>query len=683
MRGLFRTLGVRHLGAAAGAILATLLAAPGGASAQCGGWVHDLGSYGPEFLRFFGPRVIDRDGSDGAQIPRIVGHTLDRIVMKSDEDWSFLTGRLHGYPFALEAWDADGPGPMTPRLYFGGTTTSSGAPIYLDSVPWPQSGSTGSHPLAPLPGPVYDMRLTDPDGAGPERPRPIVVCAGTPSRGTIVVLEWSGSAWIQRGSTLVGDWAYVRTAPSGSGSGDSWVLFGDVSRTGFPLVDGILTFDGAEWVSIGAGLQGGDIEGVAWWDHDAASSTPRRLVACGSFSKSGTATVKRVAVFDGSTWISIGDGLGGAAASIATYEHAATGREELLICVSGSPGIPPRFRAYDGVGWRNTGDVGDFYPPHAALQTWDPDGPLSNPPAALALLTGWDTQERAEPGLFIWNGLEWRVVAQPPRTWDSVQAPWDRDGDGPARPAIAHVRVHEFDPYATRDVVLWDGISWETQQTGLAAEYINAVTSWDPDGSGPKESLLVLGGVFTVPRAGEPDITNVVAWDGTSLVPLGEGLRIGGSWPGVRELATWDADGTGPALEELIAFGSIRGSGAESFGAIARFDGERWLPLGSGVWPKYGTSPDCIGAVAEWDPDLDGPLPAALRVGPRSGSRRGTVKCSVRSTTRRRETIWTSGTSHRLSIHAAVLQRWRCKWVTHAPLSSKIMTIARGPVLRR
>ncbi|QYK47859.1 MAG: hypothetical protein KF838_13840 [Phycisphaeraceae bacterium] len=598
------------------AAAATLfLVPPSAANAQCGGWVHDLGSYGPEFLRFIRPRVIDRDGPDGAQIPRIIGTSAGRLIMKTDEDWAYLSGRLSGYAYPLEAWDADGPGPMTPRLYFGISTTPPGAAPYLDSVPWPQTGSIGSHPLTPLPGQVYHMRLTDPDGQGPQRARPIVVCAGSSSATTLVVFEWNGSDWERRGSMLLGTWARLFVTPSTSGAGDEWVIYGNFSRLGFPLANGIARFDGNDWVAMGDGLQGGTVTGVTSWDHDADASTPPRLVACGSFNKSGAANLNRVAMFDGARWVSLGDNVGAQAHSIAAYTHVTTGREELLAAASGPLGYNDnsRFRAFDGSQWRDAGDKRDFIASAAALQRWDPDGPLSDPPAALALITNEYDTPRVEPGLFIWNGEQWRVVAQAPWVSESVQATWNRDGDGTSRPVIAHVRINEYQTDEHRDLILWDGITWETHSLGLKARYINALAQWDPDGSGPQAPLLVIGGAFNTPIPGAPDAVNIVAWDGQQLVSLGEGLRSYGAWSGVRGITTWDPDDDGPLPAELIAYGAILGSGADSFGSVARFDGNQWMPLGDGVFPLSSSgSLDIVSKALAWDPDGAGPMPSEL-----------------------------------------------------------------------
>jgi hypothetical protein len=607
---------------AAAACVISAFASP--AHAQCGGWVHDLESYGPEFIRSFAPRIIDRDGSDGAQIPRIVGVGIDRLVMKSDQDWAFLSERLTGEPYPLEAWDADGPGPMTPRLYFGRGSLASGGDTYLDSVPWPKTGAVGSHALAPVPGRVYDMRLTDPDGPGPARPRPIVVCAGTPENTSIVVLEWDGAAWIRRGPILVGTWAHIIVSPSATGGGDDWILYGHFNRPAPPYVYPVAKFDGNDWVSLsplGAGLHSGGVSSTTWWDHDGDPASPKRLVVAGSFTESGSTPLNYVAMFDGAHWISLAGGVANPVHAVAAYVHVTTRREELLIITSEAHGYDAKFMAFDGQSWREIGDAGRVDLDGDTLQTWDPDGPLSDPPAALAFLANHYAYPSLGPVLSMWNGEEWKPVARAIRTTSSAQGWWDPDGDGPQRPRLALVSPTGRTPHGTLEISTWDGVEWSIADTGIPATtayvpgYVSCMTSWDPDSDGPQNPLLVLGGRFTVSVPGAPDIVNVAGWNGESLVPLGEGLKGTSGTSTVEGLISWDTDGDGPQAPRLYAYGPITGSGLDAFKSAAQFDGERWLPLGAGVWPQDASSFDCVKVMAPWDPDLDGPSVGTLLLG--------------------------------------------------------------------
>jgi hypothetical protein len=102
---------------------------------------------------------------------------------------------------------------------------------------------------------------------------------------------------------------------------------------------------------------------------------------------------------------------------------------------------------------------------------------------------------------------------------------------------------------------------------------VNAMVAWDPDGAGPQEPVVVVGGKFAV--AGGVLASNIALWDGTSWHPLGSGL--GG-----------DASATVYALAaitngDLIAAGSFTTAGGAPAPRIARWDGTAWSPLGSGT----------------------------------------------------------------------------------------------------
>ena len=97
---------------------------------------------------------------------------------------------------------------------------------------------------------------------------------------------------------------------------------------------------------------------------------------------------------------------------------------------------------------------------------------------------------------------------------------------------------------------------------------VHAATSWDPDGAGPLNELLVVGGSFNV--AGTSLASNIASWNGSTWQPLGDGTN--GT---VRALTVWNG--------ELIAGGDFASAGGVSAQGIARWNGSAWLPLGSGV----------------------------------------------------------------------------------------------------
>src|SRR5690606_24689673 len=80
---------------------------------------------------------------------------------------------------------------------------------------------------------------------------------------------------------------------------------------------------------------------------------------------------------------------------------------------------------------------------------------------------------------------------------------------------------------------------------------VNAMVSWDPDGGGPLQPVLVAGGDFTM--ASGAAALHIAQWNGSSWQPVGTG--IGGTFDTVTALAVFN--------NQLIAGGffSMAGGG--------------------------------------------------------------------------------------------------------------------------
>lgn len=100
---------------------------------------------------------------------------------------------------------------------------------------------------------------------------------------------------------------------------------------------------------------------------------------------------------------------------------------------------------------------------------------------------------------------------------------------------------------------------------------VNAISTWDSDGDGPKPEWLVIGGEFTL--AGGAIARHVAAWDGTTWHALGDGLGVDSPFTDtVLALASFNG--------ELIAGGQFSASDASGTANIARWDGTIWQPMG-------------------------------------------------------------------------------------------------------
>jgi hypothetical protein len=97
---------------------------------------------------------------------------------------------------------------------------------------------------------------------------------------------------------------------------------------------------------------------------------------------------------------------------------------------------------------------------------------------------------------------------------------------------------------------------------------INCFLNWDPDGSGPDPTWLVVGGEFGSIDGVPAD--NIAAWDGLVWRALG----FGTNGP-VHSLADWNG--------QLIVGGEFTAAGNLAVRSVARYTAGAWSPMGSGL----------------------------------------------------------------------------------------------------
>ncbi|MEK6644677.1 MAG: hypothetical protein AABZ08_12300 [Planctomycetota bacterium] len=93
----------------------------------------------------------------------------------------------------------------------------------------------------------------------------------------------------------------------------------------------------------------------------------------------------------------------------------------------------------------------------------------------------------------------------------------------------------------------------------------HSFVQWDPDGNGPLDKWLVIGGEFSY--AGHLQANRVVAWDGTRFHRLGNGMESGI----VRCLAVFEG--------QLIAGGDFGIADGVPVGGVARWEGQHWVAM--------------------------------------------------------------------------------------------------------
>ncbi|MFM9996456.1 MAG: hypothetical protein ACKVU4_11730 [Phycisphaerales bacterium] len=123
----------------------------------------------------------------------------------------------------------------------------------------------------------------------------------------------------------------------------------------------------------------------------------------------------------------------------------------------------------------------------------------------------------------------------------------------------------------------WDGDHWtyaaleQRHQGGKFTEYVGSMVSFD-DGIGPRPALYVAGRFEKVKGVAA---SNIARWDGDAWSALGSGIQ---GW-GVYTQCVFD-DGSGP---RLYVGGTFTGAGGHPGTGIARWDGAQWESVGSGA----------------------------------------------------------------------------------------------------
>ncbi len=139
----------------------------------------------------------------------------------------------------------------------------------------------------------------------------------------------------------------------------------------------------------------------------------------------------------------------------------------------------------------------------------------------------------------------------------SCAMPWDPDGPGPLEPLLVIGGGFEAaGNVLTGGLAAWNGEEW----SGLGGPAANALAVYEGD--------LVVAGEFTL--AGGVPAQRIARYDGTTWHPLGAGLN-----QQVRALTVHNG--------ELIAGGLFTDAGGGTADYVARWNGTSWQPLGAGV----------------------------------------------------------------------------------------------------
>lgn len=371
----------------------------------------------------------------------------------------------------------------------------------------------------------------------------------------------------------------------------------------FDLSDRDFTINpGTSWLPVGAGASG-RVEAVTTWDPDGPGPMIPQLVAGGTFVTAGGVTVNRIARWDGNQWQPFGTGMNDAVLALTTWDPDGTGPLHAQLVAAGrfttAGGVTVnRIARWTGSQWVAFGSgMNDWV---ESVTTWDPDGtgPLPEQLVAGGRFTtaGGLTANRI---IARWDGTQWLAFGTGLNFSVEAVTTWDPDGSGPLNPqVVAGGWFTASGGTPVSFIARWDGAQWQPLSTGMDAP-VFALISVDPDGSGPLPPQLIAGGGFTV--AGGTSASFIASWDGTRWSPLGSGMSRA-----VLALATGNP--SSPLGSQLVAAGEFTSAGGGPVSYIAHWNGSIWTPLGAGL-NNWGYS------LTTWDPDGTGPRAPQLIAG--------------------------------------------------------------------
>lgn len=529
----------------------------------------------------------------GGEFLNAGGSPAKYIAKWDGSSWSAVGGGLNGFVHALAVVDL-GSGPV---LVVGGGFTLLGPPSSHSIATW--NGSAWGKLGAGTDGTVQALATFD-DGGGMALYAAGIFnkANGQPAKN---IARWNGSNWSALGSGCNGPVEALATYDDGTGP--ALYAGGSFYEAGGVAANYVARWNGSNWAPLGAGAN------FYVDSFHVRHDTPQPVLLVGGRFKSvdGIRAIG-VASWNGVEWSTYGTGITDRVYSFAEIDHGA-GRE--LYAGGSIPtkpyeewGMVGHISRLEGANWFSIGEGLDGHVNAVAVHE-DATGPALYAGGRFGMAGGRSARRIAKWSDDHWeplsDGLDGEVLAL--ESYD--------DGGGPA--LFVGGQFSSADGLFTGPIAQWDGQAWAPVGGGLRAGHVSCLTVLGR-GSNAK---LVVGGDF-YPRAYYPN-HNIALWDGDTWMGVpgapkgspndmvafddGEGpaLYVAGYFAGNSILERWDGsnwstmltsvndrvysltvfdDGKGPQLYAGGKFSSVNGVAANR---IARWDGERWHPLGSGI----------------------------------------------------------------------------------------------------
>lgn len=577
--------------------------------------------------------VFDADG-DGPDAPRLYAageftasgqRPTGCVAVWNGSAWDGVGSGLSFAVAALTTFDFDGDGPQPPRLVAAVPSGPRGVYV-LDGASWNAVGSITN---------VESLDVFDLDGAGPNPPRLVAAGSFNQINGQFLRGQayYDGTSWRTISPTTVASNLRPRRIKQIEIEGQPPRLFlaGRFRLSDMdPLNTYLAELINGVWTPIARGDYAGFINAMDvvtlpgetrprilaagsllqtpgstltlsyiendhlrplhdWFSGRVSDMTVATingepsLIVAGGFSHVPGAPARAVARFDGRSWSSLGEVADGNGLKVTTFDPDGDGPAPEHIVVAGIftsfAGIAANNIAmYDGKNWSAMGAGLDIYPPGFA--TFDADGGGPERPMLYAAFGNIPGGPGTQGFIYRWDGTNWEPLPDafvssngPPQTLGLTT--FDPDGDGPkSRQLVVIGNFNTVGGVSANHIAAYDGHGWSSFNLPNSVS-LQSVFTWDRNNDG--HEVIVVGGPFT--SIGSINARGAAVWDGVSWSPLGAGFG--------RSKLPHTLPNYPYAFEvfnnELFATGNFNLAEGGPADFIARWNGKAWTPFGGGL----------------------------------------------------------------------------------------------------
>lgn len=307
--------------------------------------------------------------------------------------------------------------------------------------------------------------------------------------------SWDGASWRPVGPVLGPDGAITASVVSSIGGAPALYAAGGFQNVGETALSRFARWDGERWTGI-AGLPQGAVHTMVEYDADGAGGSPTTIVVGGSFPGPIQSSARNVAMWVGAGWLNVGEGFNGTVHRLRVLDPdgpAGPLARSLIACGSfTASGSRPMSRVarWNGGAWEALGPVINNTVFDVGVFDLDGDGPA---PETL-VIAGQFSYVNGEPaqgsgdlvrGVAQLIDGRWEPVGQGLYTTVRALEVFDADGNGPRAPSLfagGSLFIVGASGTPASSVVRWNGSGWEP--SSMAAGETFAFAQHDDDGGG-------------------------------------------------------------------------------------------------------------------------------------------------------------------------------------------------------